>query len=72
MNRKQGAGVVSSRKAARAGAGAATPTTFTLSELKEKKKKPDTTKQEATDPNAKPEGYNTIMLPISVPTPTEL
>lgn len=71
MNRKQGAGVVSSRKAARAGAGAATSTTLTLSELKEKKK-PDTTKQEATDPNAKPEGYNTIMLPISVPTPTEL
>lgn len=30
--------MVSSRKAARAGAGAATPTTFTLSELKEKKK----------------------------------
>lgn len=39
MNRKQGAGVVSSRKAARAGAGAATPTTLTLSELEKKKTK---------------------------------
>lgn len=48
VNRKQGAGVVSSRKAALTGAGVATPTTLTLPELKEKTRHNKTRSQHNT------------------------